>query len=123
MAPFGWSEMLMSSWLANPVIAGGGVVVIVGVIGANVVFVQFLSRRTTTIVPKSRSIATLEAIVRLLLFSSVFAVGLTILLMGEVIGYGLPKWAPALPVALMLGSVATAWYARRLARQLRASQV
>jgi hypothetical protein len=113
----------MSSWPANALIAGGVLVVIVGAIGANVVFVQFLSRRTTTIVPKSRSIATLEAIVRLLLFSSVLAVGLTILLMGEVIGYGLPKWAPALPFALILGSVATAWYARRLAMQLRASQV
>src|SRR5260370_17051695 len=110
MAPFGWSEMLISSWLANAVIAGGGVVVIVGVTGANVVFVQFLSGRTTTIVPKSRSIATLEAIVRLLLFSSVFAVGLTILLVGEVIGYGLPQWAPPLPVPLLPGSFHTPGY-------------
>ena len=113
----------MSSWLANALIVGGVLVVIVGVIGANVVFVKLLSRRTTTIVPRSRSIATLAALFRLLLFSSVVAVGVTILLIGEVIGYGLPKWAPALPFALMLGSVAIAWYARRLAMQLRASQV
>jgi hypothetical protein len=113
----------MNSWVANALIAGGVVLVIVSVIGANVVFSQFLSRRTTTIVPKSRSIATLEAVFWLLLFSTVLAVGLTILLMGEVIGYGLPNWAPALPFALMLGSLATAWYARRLATQLRASQV
>jgi hypothetical protein len=98
------------------------VVVIVSAIGANVIFFQFLSRRTAPIVSKSRSIATLEALFRLLLFSTVLAVGLTILLMGEVIGYGLPNWAPALPFALMLGSIATAWYTLRLVKQLRASQ-
>jgi hypothetical protein len=110
----------MNSWVANALIAGGIAVVILGVIGANVVFFQFLSRRTAPIVSQSRSIALLEALFRLLLFSTVLAVGLTILLMGEVIGYGLPNWAPALPFALMLGSITTAWYARRLAKQLRA---
>ena len=110
----------MNSWLPTALITAGVTVTIVGTVGANIVFVPYLLRqRTATVAPEARSIAAFGAMFRLLQFSTVMAVGLTFLVLGEVIGYGLPRWAPALPLALTLGTISTAWYARWRLRRAR----
>jgi hypothetical protein len=110
----------MSSWVATALITAGLTATIVGTIGANIVFLPFLLRHERPPpAPEARAIAVFEALFRLLQFSTVMAVGLTFLVLGEVIGYGLPRWAPALPLALTIGTIGTAWSARWRLRRAR----
>jgi len=109
----------MNGTLGVAVATAGVLITIAGVVGANVVFFRFvpiaLRRPRTT----ETRIATLEYVLRLLVFAAVVAIGLTALLFGLAATGSLVSWAPLASLALLALMIPTAWYARLLLKRLR----
>lgn len=71
--------------------------------------------------PRERRIATLRYTYLMLLFAVICAAGLGLLVVGGVIGFGMPGWALALPGGLLVLAGLGAAYARWLLMRERGS--
>jgi hypothetical protein len=105
--------------LGVAVATSGLLITVVGVVGANVVFVRFVPIALRRPITTETRIAILESVLRLLLFAAIAVVGLTALLFGLAATGSLVTWAPLAPLALLALMIPTAWYARWLLKRLR----
>ena len=118
-------------WIGLGVAALGLAITAAGVVGANVVFFRFmpklLSRRAAVSsrrregrgVPRTDQLVAHEFVFGLLLFAALAASGLTILLVGLVVGGNVVNWAPLMPLALAALSIGMAAHSGWRLRQLR----
>jgi hypothetical protein len=69
--------------------------------------------------PTERRVATIHHTFWMMLFAVIAAVGLNLIILGGVTGFGLPIWAPIPPGALLIGAALIAGYLRWLLNQER----
>jgi hypothetical protein len=113
----------MRESLALAMIVAGAAIAGIGNIGALVGLVRLAQAiQGTAAGPTNRRIATFDALLLMLEFAAITAAGICLLLFGEVVGFGVVAWAPALPAALLIGIAAVAAYVRRLGIRERASR-
>jgi hypothetical protein len=109
----------MNGTLGVAVATTGLLITVVGVVGANVVFVRFVPMALRRPITTETRIAILESVLRVLLFAAIAMIGLTALLFGLAVTGSLVAWAPLAPLAVAALMIPTGWYARSLLRRLR----
>ncbi len=112
----------MREWLALAMVTVGVLIVSIGTAGANIAGFHLLRGQRVLAGDKAkRDIATLEYASSMLVFAMIAVGGIVLLLVGEVIGFGVVWWAPALPGGLLVAVALVAAYMRWLLRRLRDS--
>jgi hypothetical protein len=109
----------MNGTLGVAVATTGLLITVVGIVGANVVFVRFVPIALHRPITTETRIAIPVSVLRLLLFAAIVGIGLTALLFGLAATGRLVRWAPLAPLALLALMIPTAWYARWLLKRLR----
>ena len=112
----------MRAWLALAMVTVGVLIVGIGSAGAYIaLFRGFREQRVLAGDKAKRDVATLEYVLSMLVFAMIAAGGIVVLLCGEVTGFGVVWWAPALPGGLLVAMALVAAYMRWLLRRLRDS--
>ncbi len=110
----------MTQSIASGVMLAGGLTAQVAATGAGFVLLRFLLRGPKD-VHRLRSEASLIATYWMLVFAAIAAAGLVVLIVAGVISYGFERWATALPVFLLLGTIGLARFVRHRLLQTRRS--
>lgn len=104
------------------VLVGAGVAAIAP-ISAGISLIRMVDSQRNSVRDRSRFRAvTLEYAYWMLLFAIVTALGLCLLVVGLVVGYGLPRWAPALPGGMVVLAAVVAGYTRWLLQRERTAR-
>lgn len=109
----------MTTGLGFAVATIGLVITAVGVTGTNVVFFRSLPKMLDRAAVRAAPIVAFEFAFWLLLWAGLGTLGIAILLIGLVITGGLVQWAPLAPTAVVVLTIAMAWYLRWRIQQLR----
>lgn len=109
----------MNGTIGAALATAGLLITVGGAIGGNIVFIRFLPISVRRPMTTQTRIATLEYVLRLLLFAAIVAIGLALMLLGFVVTGSVVTWAPLGPVALLALMIPTAWYVQRLLKRLR----
>jgi hypothetical protein len=108
----------MREWIANGLIIVGALTAVAGAIRANFAYVRFFRTRGAA-PPQGRAIAGMEVAYSGSVAAVITGVGITVLVLGLVIGSGVQAWTLLLPISLAVGGALTAALTRRILEQLR----
>src|SRR5437879_4621194 len=112
----------MREWMADGLMIVGGLTALGGAIRANFAYIRyFRTRGAQPAAPNSRAIASLEFAYTCSVAAVITGGGISVLVLGLVIGSDVKAWTLALPIGLAAGGVLTAAVARRTLAQLRKS--
>jgi hypothetical protein len=103
--------------MADGLIIVGALTAVAGAIRANFAYVHFF--RTRPAAPQGRAIAVMEFAYSCSVAAVITGAGITVLVLGLVIGNGVQAWTLSLPISLAAGGALTAALARRILGQLR----
>jgi hypothetical protein len=108
----------MREWMANGLIIIGALTAVAGAIRANFAYVRFFRTRGAA-PPRGRTIAGMEFTYSCSVAAVITGAGITVLVLGLVIGNSVQAWTLSLPISLAAGGALTAVLARRILGQLR----
>jgi len=104
------------------VVVGAGVAA-TAPIAAGISLIRMVDAQHATVGDRrSFRVVTAKYLSWMLGFAIVATVGLCLLVVGLVVGYGLPRWAPALPSCMLALEIVLAGYALWLLRRERVSR-
>jgi hypothetical protein len=105
--------------MADGLIIVGALTAVAGAIRANFASVPFFrSRAAEPSTPEGRAIATLECAYACTVAAVITGAGITVMVLGLVIGYGVQTWTILMPIGLAAAAALTAGFIRRTLRQL-----
>src|SRR5258706_14395100 len=96
----------------------GFLVMAAGVVGANVVFFRSLPMMLNRQFMRSARSSVLTSVFWLVAWAAVTMLGIAIMLFGFALIGNMVRWAPILPLALVVVMIPLAWYLRWQAREL-----
>jgi hypothetical protein len=105
--------------LGIAVATAGLLIMVVGVVGANVVFFRSLPLMLNRQLMRAARSAVLTFVFWSVAWAAVVMLGITVMLFGFVLAGNVVKWAPILPLAIVVLIIPLAWYLRLQARELR----
>ncbi|HEX9363147.1 MAG TPA: hypothetical protein VGA47_05135 [Candidatus Dormibacteraeota bacterium] len=106
-------QALATMWIGVAIAA-------IGAVGGTISLVRMaLALDATKSQPTERRVAAIHHTSWMMLSAVIAAVGLNLVILGGVIGFGLPIWAPILPGVLLIGAALIAGYLRWLLNQER----